>query len=759
MLLRKIDRDLSFKRGFIGFISSDSIQFEDLRRYVSQFTEYTKIGRAYRLFGKRKDVEAKQLADLDRNSCWGSDQELLLFLGVILELKQNMKEGKIERNALSLGLRTQFRFALDCLNSAISDPALKRELARMEVEDSSAMATAYQRIGEFGWNRLVDYMLSESDTDRLFALEQFEYLHSHDNRTYDSAYPAIKVALKKAKQDLVRRKLLKLQRDIEKTNPSAVIPSVVQEIVAKVRSKSSPVDILTFEIRKWKLDYRNACILGLNAASRLLEMNDVSAARQLLGEAARYAGNDRMLLACIAQELGDNVKAARLLLEETESQVGQFAEIRRFYTTEAAGRLLFQTDSSFWTKELRSAVSRFEALNFNDVVAKLREWLAYENGFESYLQKVLEDAKAVPFDPYELRISQRSKSISFFLSGVVEDFRRNFKAGQRWFELSAKGNDAPWIHGSRAFFNAIDLSLKSLKLGKGSQKGKQLVIQTRKNFEKAAKYLRSQDPIAISISFLALTNSRHSINGKVIGDLTFAIEMLKPRTPEVLEMKQRLSKMRWKLIEIATKSSSVDRRTCAELWEQVVRLSPLLDEVIDNDQRLRDSLFPFLQIERLEPLQTTVEGLLSVDDTNTRGKLLEDLMADIIAQSPGLKLVDIRHSNDYEEIDIVVLVTRGSPILEQWGPLIFFECKNWQQKVGTIPVGYLYSKMATKKNAIKLGILVSPSGFTKGVSEQIARFPNALILTFGPIELRDLVFGKKDIRTIIEERIPLTLLS
>jgi hypothetical protein len=67
--------------------------------------------------------------------------------------------------------------------------------------------------------------------------------------------------------------------------------------------------------------------------------------------------------------------------------------------------------------------------------------------------------------------------------------------------------------------------------------------------------------------------------------------------------------------------------------------------------------------------------------------------------------------------------------------------------------------MATKKNAIKLGILVSPSGFTKGVSEQIARFPNALILTFGPDELKDLIFGKKDIRTILEERIPLTLLS
>jgi hypothetical protein len=760
MLLRNADQDLIFKRGFIRFVSPETIQFEGLRQHAAQFDGYTKVGRAYSHFGKHNDEKARELAELDLQCSEHSDECFLLFLKVILDLKQNVNQGKIERDSLDLYLKTRFRFALDVLNSDLLDTTLKRELTRMEVEDNSASdgtnIYGYKHIGELGWDRLVDYLLSDSDDDRLFALRQFEYLHSHNNRTYDSAYPAIKVAIKKSKQDDVIQKLLSLQKNIESANPSAVIPSIAQEIVAKIRGKSDPLEVLNSEITKWKFDSKDACILSLNTAHRLIELNDLSAARQILGEAAHFAEENTMFLACVAQELGDTAKAARLLLKETEKYVNDWHGIGRFYTTEAACRLLFQNDSIIWKKEFTSAIKRFEELRFDDVVKRLHEWLSYENGFESYLKRITEETKAEPFDKKEIRISQHRRSTLFFLEGANHDFRRNLKVGQRWFELSARGNDAPWIQGSRAFFSGIDSSMASFR--ENPQRRKQLILQAKQNFEKAAKYLDNQDPIAISIAFSALLDSLRSINGKVIGDLTFAIEMLQPRTPEVCEIKLRLSSLRWKLIEKASRSHSIDRKTCGDLWENVVRLVPLLDNVIDHDKRLSSRLFPFLEISSLEPFQTTVEGVLSVSDSNARGKILEDSVADIIARSSGLKLVDVRHSNNYEEIDIVILVTKGSPLLEQWGPIILLECKNWQKKVGTEPVGYLYSKMTTKKNAIKLGVMVSPSGFTKGVREQIARFPNCLILMFGPDELRSLFLGKKDIRDLLEEQIPLALL-
>ena len=549
--------------------------------------------------------------------------------------------------------------------------------------------------------------------------------------------------------------LLLIRESIEKTNPSAVISSIVEESVAKITAVSDPTKVINSAIEKWSLNPKDACILCLNTAHRLNEQNNVSAARQILGEAARFAGGNILFCACIAQELGDIVEATRLLLKKTEEYTNDWYGINRFHSTEAACRLLFCNDSNVWRSELTSAIKRFEELGFVDVVERLQKWLAYESGFDNYLKLRIARMKAESFDMKEIRISQHRKSILSFLEGVNGNFRQNLRSGQRWFELSATGNDASWIQGSRAFFGAIESSLAAFK---GRSESGQIIAETKQNFEKAAKYLRSQDPIALSIAFSALVNSLTSIDGKVIGDLSFSIEMMRARTPEVFEVRKRLSALRWGLIETRSRSLSVDRKEAGDLWENIARLAPLLDDIIDTDNRLSDNLFPFLMMSR-DPFQITVEELLSVSDSDARGKILEDSVAEIIARSSGLKLIDVRHSNKYEEIDIVALVTRGSPMLEQWGPIILFECKNWQEKVGTEPVGFLYSKMVTKKNAIRLGVLVSPSGFTEGVDEQIARLPTCLILKFGPDELRTLLAGKKDVRDLLEEQIPLALLS
>jgi hypothetical protein len=49
----------------------------------------------------------------------------------------------------------------------------------------------------------------------------------------------------------------------------------------------------------------------------------------------------------------------------------------------------------------------------------------------------------------------------------------------------------------------------------------------------------------------------------------------------------------------------------------------------------------------------------------------------MVNSSEGLRLVEVRHRNNYEEIDIIVSITKYNPLLSYWGPLLSIECKNW----------------------------------------------------------------------------------
>jgi hypothetical protein len=65
--------------------------------------------------------------------------------------------------------------------------------------------------------------------------------------------------------------------------------------------------------------------------------------------------------------------------------------------------------------------------------------------------------------------------------------------------------------------------------------------------------------------------------------------------------------------------------------------------------------------------------------------------------------------------------------------------------------------MTTKKGAVRLGVLISPSGFTKGVRELSRIFQDALIIAIGPDELREAVAHNRSLVDILEKLIPDTL--
>ena len=66
-----------------------------------------------------------------------------------------------------------------------------------------------------------------------------------------------------------------------------------------------------------------------------------------------------------------------------------------------------------------------------------------------------------------------------------------------------------------------------------------------------------------------------------------------------------------------------------------------------------------------------VDATCLVSDPSERGRILERAVCAMLSSGHGLRIVDVRHRNDYEEIDIIVAITRYSPMLSHRGPAPF----------------------------------------------------------------------------------------
>lgn len=95
-----------------------------------------------------------------------------------------------------------------------------------------------------------------------------------------------------------------------------------------------------------------------------------------------------------------------------------------------------------------------------------------------------------------------------------------------------------------------------------------------------------------------------------------------------------------------------------------------------------------------------------------KGRLLEDLIADVFVTIPGIEIVARNSLNRFgtEEVDVALFNgqhKRGVPFLPY---LILVESKNWSRPVGSQEVAYFAQRLAHK--SCEYGVLVAASGIT-----------------------------------------------
>ncbi|MDQ6862877.1 MAG: restriction endonuclease [Thermoproteota archaeon] len=93
-----------------------------------------------------------------------------------------------------------------------------------------------------------------------------------------------------------------------------------------------------------------------------------------------------------------------------------------------------------------------------------------------------------------------------------------------------------------------------------------------------------------------------------------------------------------------------------------------------------------------------------------KGKLLENVISDVLQLVPGLKIVGRNVNSGIEEIDLQVQNDSSLRIWKEFDRIIFVECKNWSDKVGSNEIRNFEGKL--RNFWLHAGIFVAIKGFT-----------------------------------------------
>jgi hypothetical protein len=150
------------------------------------------------------------------------------------------------------------------------------------------------------------------------------------------------------------------------------------------------------------------------------------------------------------------------------------------------------------------------------------------------------------------------------------------------------------------------------------------------------------------------------------------------------------------------------------------------------------------------PLEKLVEIVDTAKDTDTKGRVLEELTAQLFASVKGFT-VSGRVRTETEEIDITLVNGSDEPRLRKEGPIILVECKNWSSKCGKNEFVVFKEKVENRKGRCTLGVLVSWKGFTGTVTKEMLRgsHDTSLIVPMTGEELREAVRNRDFLRAFL----------
>lgn len=755
MILKEPHADLEFKAQFAACVTEDELRLDDLLTLLKQ-QDYGILGTAFLLLSQGQIETAKLEVRRGYQAATDSDEAALFALSCVLDLLPTTHHGLIRFEDLPPEHLLERAHLFNHLNELVPGKFSLRTLAALEVAANRLSKISVTRIGERGANQIGD-LLYGSESDQAFALDLLAQAHAANISYYDGCYEDLILAKAKSTNKTLRERIGLAVHEIEQRNPTQVLPNSLTTVLARIRSGEAPAIALSSQDAVFHFKNDDMSKLTLAAAATLSESGDEESAIQLLSAGAKYLGSDLKTSAWAGFLLGDKLQAGRALFAYglAPDRHPFVARIERFHAVELACRLLYELHVHAARQELQRQSDAYGDAGFDSEAARIREWLAAFEGFESYIKARLNKYDEPVEDPDELRISQRQIAVWHYLRAILGNDRSEIVTGVEWFEKSAIGNSAPWIEGERLLLyvatSSFDIFLKS-------ESARDSTIQELEmKLLRASHLVRSDYPLAISLALRGL--SRKALEDpRGIRDLSLAVRMLEPKTPELRHLRELIEEARWDATMQCTGQSKPSQSE-NDNWNEVLKVVPLLTSVASENNRIKDHFAPYRDLFRRQTSTTRLEMIRALSDRNQRGLALEEVVVDMIESSPSLQVLDVRHRNSYEEIDIIVSCSTDELMLSYWGPVFIIECKNWDDKVGTDPVRAFYTKMTTKKGAVRLGVIISASGFTKGVREITRLFQEALVVTLTLDDLVPVVKGQSTFVNVLRTAIPTALFA
>ncbi len=171
----------------------------------------------------------------------------------------------------------------------------------------------------------------------------------------------------------------------------------------------------------------------------------------------------------------------------------------------------------------------------------------------------------------------------------------------------------------------------------------------------------------------------------------------------------------------------------------------LLAKLRNAVETVRAQRFGELSSDETEAtIRETWAEVESEQDSNRKGRLLEDLMVLLFKTIPGFHQASPRRRNEVEEIDVLIRNESRDPLwMNEQPSYILVECKNWSKPVGSDEIRAFFSKLLRRYGRCRLGFFVAPGGFTGPLKEDLRaeRKGDILVVLLGRAELRELVLS------------------
>ena len=147
-------------------------------------------------------------------------------------------------------------------------------------------------------------------------------------------------------------------------------------------------------------------------------------------------------------------------------------------------------------------------------------------------------------------------------------------------------------------------------------------------------------------------------------------------------------------------------------------------------------------------IRSILGDLPLVTDHDSKGRLLEGLVATIFESHPDFVVAERRYNVGDQEIDLVIQNHLREGFWRSLeSPLILVECKNWDRPVGPKEIRDFETKVRDHQPHARIAFFVAPGGFTRFVDDALlraSREPYQLVLV-RMSDIEDLVVSRQNV--------------